>query len=61
MSNPVRIGTRGSALAVEQTRRVVEALRVLSPETQFEVQTISSVGDDNPDTPIEGLGIGVFT
>jgi hydroxymethylbilane synthase len=61
MSNLVRIGTRGSRLSVEQTGHVVEALRTLSPETQFEVQTISSSGDDNPDAPLEGLGIGVFT
>ena len=61
MSTSVRIGTRGSALALEQTRRVVEALRAFSPRTQFDVQTITSTGDDNPDAPIEGLGLGVFT
>lgn len=61
MSNSVRVGTRGSRLAAEQTSHVVEALRSLSPKAQFEVQTISSSGDENPDAPLEGLGIGVFT
>lgn len=61
MSNLVRIGTRGSRLAVEQTGHVVEALRALSSETQFDVQTISSTGDENPDAPLEKLGVGVFT
>ena len=61
MNDEVRIGTRGSALALEQTRRVVDSLVAVSSGTRFEIQTITSKGDDNPDAPIEGLGVGVFT
>ena len=61
MSSIIRIGTRGSGLALKQTNWVVEALREHAPETEFVVEPLSSVGDQQADAPLESLGIGVFT
>ena len=57
----IRVGTRGSTLALEQAKRVVEALRRIDPSTAFNVQVIDSAGDANPDAALDALGIGVFT
>jgi hydroxymethylbilane synthase len=61
MSNIIRIGTRGSSLALKQTNSVIAALREKAPGTEFVVKQISSVGDQQADAPLESLGIGVFT
>jgi hydroxymethylbilane synthase len=61
MSNIIRIGTRGSDLALKQTNWVIEALREQAPDTEFVVERISSIGDQQADAPLESLGIGVFT
>ena len=61
MNTPVRIGTRGSKLAAEQTRHVIEAFQAISPQTKFDVQIIASSGDDHPDAPLDSLGLGIFT
>ena len=42
----LRIGTRGSALALTQTRLTVEALRARWPGLDIEVHTITTTGDD---------------
>jgi hydroxymethylbilane synthase len=39
------VGTRGSRLALRQTERVIEALRLANPEARFEVRTIRTEGD----------------
>ncbi|KQQ97757.1 hydroxymethylbilane synthase [Deinococcus sp. Leaf326] len=41
----VTVGTRGSALALAQTRWVVARLKEEWPETDFRIQTISTKGD----------------
>jgi len=41
----VTVGTRGSALALAQTRWVVTRLKEEWPETDFRIQTISTKGD----------------
>lgn len=58
-SHPVRVGTRGSTLAVTQTGWVVAQLRGLGAEV--EVETIRTRGDAGGDRPIASLGRdGVF-
>lgn len=61
MSEPnrtIRIGTRGSALALAQTATVAEALeRAGAP---VEIVTIATAGDRSS-APIAEIGIGVFT
>ena len=61
MTSTIRIGTRSSALAIEQTRRVADALRAIAPEIEISVETMSSAGDQEANAPLESLGIGVFT
>ena len=41
----LKVGTRGSRLAVAQTRIVVGALRKSNPSVDFELITISTKGD----------------
>ncbi|MDL2343702.1 hydroxymethylbilane synthase [Deinococcus sp. MIMF12] len=43
----VTVGTRGSTLALAQTRWVVSRLKEEWPETDFRIQTISTQGDRN--------------
>jgi hydroxymethylbilane synthase len=61
MTRAISIGTRGSKLALEQTDRVMAALRAIDSSIQCTVKVISSTGDDSPDAPLQSLGIGVFT
>lgn len=58
-SRPLRVGTRGSQLAVTQTGWVVERLRAHGLDV--DVQTITTRGDVRHDVPVAGLGQdGVF-
>ncbi|KOX33890.1 porphobilinogen deaminase [Saccharothrix sp. NRRL B-16348] len=54
----MRIGTRGSALALAQTGHVADALR--DAGATVEIVTISTPGDRSS-APIAEIGIGVFT
>lgn len=57
----VRAGTRGSALALEQTRLVVAALRAGGRAVAVETQVITTSGDADKQTPLAILGgQGVF-
>ena len=56
----VRVGTRGSALAIAQTEEVVSALSGAWPEVCFEVVRITPVGDRRKSAPLLSLGRGAF-
>ncbi|GAA1280318.1 hydroxymethylbilane synthase [Saccharothrix xinjiangensis] len=58
MNRTLRIGTRGSALALAQTGHVADQLRAAGAEV--EIVTISTPGDRSH-APIAEIGIGVFT
>lgn len=58
MSRTLRIGTRGSKLALAQTGIVADALRAVGE--QVELVVISTAGDQS-DRPISEIGVGVFT
>ncbi|QQQ76091.1 hydroxymethylbilane synthase [Saccharothrix sp. 6-C] len=58
MNRTLRIGTRGSALALAQTGHVADALR--DAGATVEIVTISTPGDRSS-APIAEIGIGVFT
>lgn len=60
VSNVVRVGTRGSSLARQQTGQVLELLRALHPELEFEVSIVRTQGDANATAPLAGMGLGVF-
>ncbi len=61
MAPPIRIGTRGSGLAMKQTQLVVDALRGAAPDREFTTAEVHSEGDQQPDAPLQDLGVGVFT
>ena len=56
----IRVGTRGSALALRQTAMVMDALKICRPEVQFEVVPIRTRGDADRRSPAAALGVGVF-
>ena len=56
----VRVGTRGSRLALIQTELTLAALRPAHPDVAFEVVTVTTQGDANPTAPLAGMGLGVF-
>ena len=56
----VRVGTRGSALAIAQTEEVVSALSKSWPEAVFEVVHITPDGDRRKSAPLLTLGRGAF-
>ncbi len=59
---PLRLGTRGSALALWQTHYVVDLLRAAWPNLTCEVVVLRTQGDRMIDAPLPRLGgKGVFT
>jgi hydroxymethylbilane synthase len=56
MARSLRIGTRGSALALQQTRAVVEGLRAAWPDLSVEVVEIRTTGDRIQDVPLAKIG-----
>jgi hydroxymethylbilane synthase len=62
LNAPLRIGTRGSPLALWQANHVAGLLRPLATPRAVELVTIETVGDQVRDRPLGELGgIGVFT
>ena len=58
----LRVGTRGSKLALAQTEKVVNLLSVRFPDISFEIVVIHSKGDLAPDRPLQEIdGSGLFT
>ena len=56
----VRVGTRGSRLALIQTDLTLAILRAAFPDVSFEVVTVTTQGDANQTAPLAGMGLGVF-
>jgi hydroxymethylbilane synthase len=56
----LRVGTRGSRLALRQTEIALEALRKAHPEAIFETRTITTAGDRTRASLSEIGGRGVF-
>jgi hydroxymethylbilane synthase len=64
MNNPrvVRVGTRGSALALIQAALAIEALSAVDPDSIYQPTIIRTEGDRDKTTPLTVLGgQGVFT
>lgn len=58
----VRVATRGSLLAVTQTKWVVERLQEANPGTEFALETFKTVGDKVLDVALSQIGgKGLFT
>jgi hydroxymethylbilane synthase len=59
MSSPLRVGTRGSRLALGQTGQIVE--RLMQTASDVVIETITTRGDTRGDQPITALGSdGIF-
>jgi len=58
VSRVIRIGTRGSKLALAQTGTIADALRATGAEV--ELVTVTTPGDKSS-APIPTIGVGVFT
>src|SRR5262245_28179911 len=62
MTSPLRIGTRGSRLALWQAQHVSELLRPLVVGRSLEIVEIETAGDQIRDLPLNQIGgLGVFT
>lgn len=58
----VKVGTRGSKLALTQTNWVVDQLRAHNPEVEFEIEVIKTKGDMIQHIPLDKIGDkGLFT
>ncbi|MBS1262482.1 MAG: Porphobilinogen deaminase [Calditrichaeota bacterium] len=61
MPDPLRIGTRGSELALWQARHVELLLNEARPDLATEIVIVRTRGDHDRDTPLDRLGgAGVF-
>lgn len=59
--NHIIIGSRGSRLALLQTRLVLDELGKIHPNIKFELLEISTTGDRNREVPLEQIGgEGIF-
>ena len=62
MSQMIRIGTRGSKLALTQTQWVAARLAECCPGVTTEIVIISTTGDQVQDMPLANMGVkGIFT
>ncbi|MBA3450184.1 MAG: hydroxymethylbilane synthase, partial [Chloroflexia bacterium] len=60
--SPLRLGTRGSALALVQTELTIARLRAADPSRLIETRIISTEGDRDKTSPLSVIGgRGVFT
>lgn len=60
MSKTIKVGTRGSELALAQTGLVIDSLEKTNPGVQFVREIIRTAGDKDQSTPISNVGYGVF-
>jgi hydroxymethylbilane synthase len=61
MPRSIRIGTRGSALALQQTHLVVELLNTAWPAVTAEIVRLKTTGDNILDVPLAKIGAkGLF-
>ena len=62
MDRTLRIGTRGSQLALTQTRMMAAQLEAIWPELHTELVPIRTTGDQVQDRPLHQIGVrGLFT
>lgn len=56
----IKIGSRGSPLALRQNEEVLALLRPMFPEVDFQVVIIRTQGDIKGEAPLTSLGLGIF-
>ena len=60
LNRPIRVGSRGSPLALIQDEEALAQLRARHPGLEFEVVVVRTSGDANQTAPLAGMGLGVF-
>jgi len=60
MRKTIRIGTRGSKLAMIQTELVADKLKLMNPDCDIEIITIVTAGDSDRLTHLDQIGTDVF-
>lgn len=61
MDSVLRIGTRGSPLALWQAEHVRDALAAQQPDLATQLVTVQTSGDRHQDRNFAGIGVGVFS
>ena len=56
----IKVGSRGSALALIQDHVVISRLKANSPALNFEVDTVRTRGDVDQTSRLAGMGLGIF-
>jgi hydroxymethylbilane synthase len=56
----IKVGSRGSALALIQDHVVINRLKANSPALEFEVDTVRTRGDMDQTSNLAGMGLGIF-
>jgi len=58
----LRIGTRGSKLALAQANHVAALIKTAKPQLEIEIVTVSTAGDEDRQTELNKMGmVGLFT
>lgn len=52
----IRVGTRGSKLALAQTNYVLDRLKAAFPENEYEIEVITTKGDVDLSRPLDAIG-----
>ena len=56
----IRLGSRGSALALIQGDVVIGRLKANSPDLEIEIDTVRTLGDADQTSRLAGMGLGIF-
>ncbi len=60
LNRPLRVGSRGSPLALIQDDEAISQLKTRHRGLEFEVVVVRTSGDANQTSPLAGMGLGVF-
>ena len=56
----IKVGSRGSALALIQDEVVIGRLKANNPDLDFEIDTVRTRGDVDQTSKLAGMGLGIF-
>ncbi len=56
----IKVGSRGSALALIQDDAVIGRLKANNPDLEFQIDTVHTRGDADRTSPLAGMGLGIF-
>ena len=59
-NRPIRVGSRGSALALIQDDEAIAQIQAHHQGLEFEVVVVRTSGDANQTAPLAGMGLGIF-